>query len=348
MHEKGRLFELKDLVIKVVGTVAIEGVKVDGFPRAKMHDPWKGVAMVINVVLLNNRHITSLFASALRILAAIKYGELVDFADFMRRIERNISLWQEGKEHEIIYPGLLQLLIGQAFSERKGKARVEDSLEDAAETLLQVAGGSQGGAHRKRKRGALAKKELFKPLKNCPRQRGTSKLQKRYKKLKMYSQRLKEKIQLQAAELKEKRIEMSLFWIVEVLRSQGLESPVSPSETGNEPGESSIPELQIGPSLAFNEQSRRVTPSISEKDQQVEMQALQIEREKDKAHFEEQLEQKEEVELLQERISTLEVELQMRGPANLEQSHIFQGLERGEAQMGKLEQKLQEQETKLN
>eukprot|EP01018_Ginkgo_biloba_P001206 Gb_41328 [translate_table: standard] len=161
LHEKGRLSELKDMVIKVASIEIVEGVKADRFPRAKMPDPWKGMVTVINAVLLNNWHITSLFAPALRILAAIKYGEPVGFADFMRRrIKRNISLWQEGKEHEIIYPGVLQLLIGQAFSEMKGKAKVGDALEDVAETLLQVARSSQRRGSKKRKRKALLAKEL--------------------------------------------------------------------------------------------------------------------------------------------------------------------------------------------
>eukprot|EP01018_Ginkgo_biloba_P028604 Gb_32874 [translate_table: standard] len=134
LHEKGRLFELKDLVIKLACTEVAKGARAEGFPRAKMPDPWKGVVTVVNAVLLNNQHITSLFAPALRILAAIKYGELVDFPDFMKkRIERNIILWQEGKEYEIIYPGNLggnPLEGGSKFSRREVEKEERESSYD--------------------------------------------------------------------------------------------------------------------------------------------------------------------------------------------------------------------------
>lgn len=68
--------------------------------------------MVIKCILLSNKHLTNIFVLALRILAAIKYREPVDFAEFVwKRIKKNITFWQEGKEHEIIYPRLIQLLI---------------------------------------------------------------------------------------------------------------------------------------------------------------------------------------------------------------------------------------------
>eukprot|EP01018_Ginkgo_biloba_P001048 Gb_21471 [translate_table: standard] len=143
-REKGCLSKFKNLVIKVVGKEAVEGIKVGGLPRTRLPDPWREVATVIGGILLNNQHLTNLFGPSLRILAAIKYRELVDFANFiLKKIERNIIIWQEGKEHEIIYLGILQLIINQALSGTKRKESVEEPLMEATKTLLDVAEGSQ-------------------------------------------------------------------------------------------------------------------------------------------------------------------------------------------------------------
>ena len=56
----------------------------------------------------------NLFVLSLCILVVIKYREPVDFVEFIwRKIEWNNIFWQEGKEHEIIYPNLIQLIINK-------------------------------------------------------------------------------------------------------------------------------------------------------------------------------------------------------------------------------------------
>eukprot|EP01018_Ginkgo_biloba_P038562 Gb_09909 [translate_table: standard] len=116
---------------------ALEGAKGEGIPRAKLLDPWKGVAAIIGGNLLNNAHLTNMFVLALRLLLAIRNKEPIDYVDFtMKRIEKNTIAWQEGKEHEIIYPSMLQLIINQTMDDAEGAGPSKLIEVEATETLL--------------------------------------------------------------------------------------------------------------------------------------------------------------------------------------------------------------------
>eukprot|EP01018_Ginkgo_biloba_P026964 Gb_02293 [translate_table: standard] len=228
--------------------------------------------MVIGGILLNSRHLTNLFAPALQILVTIKYQESVDFAEFiLKKVERNIIFWQEGKEHEIIYLGILQLIINQALSKAK-KESIEKSLRTVAETLLDMAKGSKVAEKKGKKRkakmlagGQQKKRKPTKYLQQVPP-----------KELEMEKYRAEF-----PATLEEKGIEIALLRTENTLKEYGLASPIqdlvrSP-RIGEEESKPPSPDLLHDIHDSFPKTSKREEDLSGQKeDKTMEIESLRV------------------------------------------------------------------------
>lgn len=57
-----------------------------------------GVVVVIRGIMLKNSHLMNMFVLALRLLSAIKYRELINFIDFLKKKNRKKYHFLEGWE----------------------------------------------------------------------------------------------------------------------------------------------------------------------------------------------------------------------------------------------------------
>eukprot|EP01018_Ginkgo_biloba_P020354 Gb_41509 [translate_table: standard] len=128
LQEKGPPSEFKNLVIKIAGKEALEGVRGEGLARNKLPDPWKGVATIIGGILLN-KHLTNLFIPALRLKEQLETQrqELEECkADLSTALEKKrIEIALLRTEHTLREYGLTSPpldVVGSSKVDGKGKA----------------------------------------------------------------------------------------------------------------------------------------------------------------------------------------------------------------------------------